>query len=188
MSSNIAVKRICEFCLNTFIAKTTVTRYCSLKCNSRHAKQKVRDLKVNVSDLEVKQTAALIEFKQEPAEFLTVKEASKLLHICTRTIYNIIYSGKIKAVRLSDRKLIIKRTEVDKIFEHSEIPVKIREKPKKPPHPKYCYSMGEAQEKFNFSETALNSLIKRNNIPKYQSGWYTYVLKSDLERIINQNR
>ncbi|MBB2147318.1 helix-turn-helix domain-containing protein [Pedobacter gandavensis] len=188
MSSNIAVKRICEFCLNTFIAKTTVTRYCSLKCNSRHAKKKVRDLKIKASDLEVKQTAALIEVKQEPAEFLTVKEASKLLNICTRTIYNIIYSGKIKAVRLSGRKIIIKRTEVDKIFEQSEIPVKIREKPKKPPHPKYCYTMDEAQEKFNFSEKALYSLIKRNNIPKYQSGWYTYVLKSDLERVINQNR
>lgn len=188
MSSNIAVKRICEFCLNTFIAKTTVTRYCSLKCNSRHAKKKVRDLKMKVSDLEVKQTAALIEVKQEPAEFLTVKEASKLLNICTRTIYNIIYSGKIKAVRLSDRKIIIKRTEVDKIFEQTEVPVKIREKTKKQPHPRFCYSMGEAQEKFNFSEAALYSLIKRNNIPKYQSGWYTYVLKSDLERVINQYR
>lgn len=188
MSSNIAVKRICEFCLNTFIAKTTVTRYCSLKCNSRHAKKKVRDLKIKASDMDVKETAALIEVKKEPAEFLTVKETSKLLNICTRTIYNIIYSGKIKAVRLSDRKIIIKRTEVDKIFEQSEIPVKIREKPKKQPHPRYCYSMGEAQEKFNFSEKALYSLIKRYNIQKFQSGWYTYVLKSDLERIINQNR
>ena len=143
---------------------------------------------MKVSDLEVKPTAALIEVKQEPAEFLTVKEASKLLNICTRTIYNIIYSGKIKVVRLSDRKIIIKRTEVDKMFEQSEVPVKIREKTKKPRHPRFCYSMGEAQEKFNFSEAALYSLIKRNNIPKYQSGWYTYVLKSDLERVINQNR
>ncbi|MET3113474.1 excisionase family DNA binding protein [Pedobacter sp. CG_S7] len=188
MSSNIAVKRICEYCRNTFIAKTTVTRYCTHKCNSRHSKQKVRELKIKVSEIEVKQAVDVIEAKQVPVEFLSVREASKLLNICTKTVYNIIYSGRIKAVRLSDRKIIIKRTEVDKVFEQSEIPVKIREKPKKKPHPRYCYTMAEAQEKFNFSETALFSLIKRNNIRKYQSGWYTYVLKSDLERIINQNR
>lgn len=139
-------------------------------------------------EIVVKQAVDVIEAKQLPTEFLSVREASKLLNLCTKTAYNIIYTGRIKAVRLSDRKILIKRTEVDKVFEQSEVPVKIREKPKRKPHPRYCYTMAEAQEKFNFSEIVLYSLIKRNNIQKYQSGWYIYVLKSDLERIINLSR
>ncbi|NRF37387.1 helix-turn-helix domain-containing protein [Pedobacter foliorum] len=116
MSSNLSIKRICEYCRNTFTAKTTVTRYCSLKCNSRHGKQKIREQKIKVSEVEVQSTIATSGTSLAPvAEFLTVKEVSKLVNLCTRTIYSLIYSGKIKAVRLSARKIIIKRKEVDKI-------------------------------------------------------------------------
>ncbi|QNK61144.1 helix-turn-helix domain-containing protein [Pedobacter sp. PAMC26386] len=121
-------------------------------------------------------------------EFLTIKQAAQLLGLCTKTLYNILQSGKIKAVRLSSRKTIIKRTEIDKIFEQPQFEVPAREKPKKNPHPKYCYKMAEAQDQFNCSEKALYDLIKRNNVNKFQNGWYTYVLKSDLHSIFNQNR
>ncbi|MBV8388972.1 MAG: hypothetical protein JO080_04140 [Mucilaginibacter sp.] len=36
MSSNFTVNRICEHCGNTFVAKTTVTRFCSKICNNRN--------------------------------------------------------------------------------------------------------------------------------------------------------
>nr|WP_294870294.1 helix-turn-helix domain-containing protein [uncultured Pedobacter sp.] len=151
MSSNLSLKRVCEYCGNTFTAKTTVTCYCSLKCNSRHGKQKARELKIKASEVEVRQTAAVMEAKPVPLEFLSVKEASKLLNICAKTIYNIIYSGRIKAVRLSDRKIIIKRTEIDKIFQQPEFLLKKREKPKKQPHPRYCYTM-VSSGKINFAK------------------------------------
>ncbi|ETZ22178.1 hypothetical protein N824_24950 [Pedobacter sp. V48] len=48
--------------------------------------------------------------------------------------------------------------------------------------------MAEAQEKFKLSEKALFDLINRNNISKHRNGWYTYVFKSDLERILNVNK
>nr|WP_157246909.1 hypothetical protein [Pedobacter panaciterrae] len=59
MSSNLSVKRICEYCGNTFTAKTTVARFCGMKCNSRHGKHRVRQLKIKASEIEVKQTVAL---------------------------------------------------------------------------------------------------------------------------------
>lgn len=188
MSSNLSVKRICEYCGNTFTAKTTVTRFCSLKCNSRNGKQRLRERKIKASENQVKQTIASGEAKQVSAEFLSVREASRLLGICTKTIYNIVYSGRIKAVRLSERKIMIKRSEIDKIFEQPEFLVKKIEKPKKQPPIRYCYNMAEAQEKFKLSEKALFDLINRNNISKHRNGWYTYVLKSDLERILNVNK
>lgn len=42
MSSNIEVVRICEYCKNDFIAKTTRTRYCSHLYNSRDYKLNVK--------------------------------------------------------------------------------------------------------------------------------------------------
>jgi hypothetical protein len=45
--------------------------------------------------------------------------------------------------------------------------------------------MSEAQDKFKISEGALYNLIKRNKIPKFRNGKYTYVKKIDLEKIFN---
>ncbi|MBB5634962.1 excisionase family DNA binding protein [Pedobacter cryoconitis] len=188
MSSNINIQRICEHCGKPFRAKTTVTRFCGTICNGRHAKQKIRDLKIKVSDKEVKENITSVINHPVLMEFLTIKQAAQLLGLCTKTLYNILQSGKIKAVRLSTRKTIIKRTEIDKVFEQSEFEAPIREKPKKNPHPRYCYTMAQAQDQFNCSEKALYDLIKRNNLSKFQDGWYTYVLKSDLHSIFNQNR
>lgn len=188
MSSNISIKRICEYCRKPFWAKTTVTRFCSHRCNSRQAKQKIRDLKIKASESEVKENlSAVANHHPILVEFLTVKQAAQILGLCTKTLYNIIQSGKIKAVKLSPRKIIIKRTEIDKVFEQPDFETLIREKPKKNPHPMYCYTMAEAQVKFNCSEKALYELIKRNNLSKFQEGWFTYVLKSDLNNIFKLN-
>jgi len=50
MSSNIEIKRICEFYKNEFTALTTRTRYCSHKCNIRHYKVLERNEKVEKSN------------------------------------------------------------------------------------------------------------------------------------------
>ena len=49
MSSNIRVSRICQFCEKEFIARTTVTKFCSHKCNSKAYKMKKRNEKVKTS-------------------------------------------------------------------------------------------------------------------------------------------
>ena len=185
MSSNITVKRVCEYCGAVFNAKTTVTRFCGISCNRKSGKERIRNMKIAGSEKQVREiltsSVSLVQ-----AEFLTVQEASKLLSMNPRTVYSIIRSGKLRAVQLSPRKIIIRRTDIDKLFELPEIPAKLVTKAKKAPHPRYCYTMSQAQEIFKFSEKAMYELIKRNNIPKYQKGWYTYVLKSDLNRIMNQ--
>lgn len=188
MSSNISIQRICEHCGKPFWAKTTVTRFCGTTCNSRHGKQRIRELKIKVSNAEVKENITSVINPPVLMEFLTIKQAAQLLGLCTKTLYNILDSGKIKAVRFSARKTIIKRTEIDKIFEQPEFQPPIREKPKKNPHPRYCYTMAQAQDQFNCSEKALYDIIKRNNLSKFQDGWYTYILKSDLHNIFKQNR
>ena len=117
MSSKIEVQRICQHCGNEFTARTTVTRYCSHRCNSAAHKASIKALKVEISnketDIIIKQPIELLKAK----DFLTVKEVAALLNCSVRSVYYYIGNGNIKAVSLSQRVTRIKRTDIDKLFE-----------------------------------------------------------------------
>ncbi len=82
MSSNIEVERICQFCGNAFVAKTTVTKFCSHRCSSLAYKQKKRESKVENSNYE---TLTQLNPANDPIlkerEFLTPRNAALLLGI-----------------------------------------------------------------------------------------------------------
>lgn len=116
MSSNIRVTRVCEYCGNAFIAKTTVTRSCSEYCAKRLYKVKRTESKIIKSNSET--NAILLQPIEElkAKEFLTVRDMAKLLNCSIRTAYNLINRDLIKAVNISERKTLIKRSEIDKLF------------------------------------------------------------------------
>lgn len=116
MSSNIRIERICQHCTTEFIAKTTVTKYCSDNCAKRAYKVRIRQEKIERSYQEtiIIKNTILSELNQK--EFLTVKDASLLLNCSIRTMYRLIAEGTVKAKKLSQRKTLIKRSELDKIF------------------------------------------------------------------------
>ncbi|MEB8345098.1 helix-turn-helix domain-containing protein [Flavobacteriaceae bacterium KMM 6898] len=116
MSSNIRVSRICEFCGNGFIAKTTVTKYCGDTCAKKAYKKRVRNKKISKSNIET------LKIKLEPLEvlqvrdYLTVKEAAMILNLSIRTTYRLIQEGELRAANLSERLIRIKRSEIDKLL------------------------------------------------------------------------
>lgn len=85
-------------------------------------------------------------------------------------------NGTIIAVNLAQRKTLIKRSEIDKLLEQPE-PVKydISE----------CYNPKEIHEKYGISESAIQKLIKRHNIPKIKKGWYAYVPKTIIDNLLS---
>lgn len=186
MSSNFTVQRVCEHCNGVFNAKTTVTRFCSRLCNRRSNKLKQRNnLMVDV-DLQV---VSILErpIKQLQArDFLSVGQTAKLLGTSETMVYNMINGGRLWAVNLSKRKTIIQRKEIDRLFEDVRPKVaKVEEFPRF--RIKDCYHMAEAQARFDISEAGLYNLIRRHKIDKYKRGWFTYVLKLDLDRIFMPN-
>ena len=116
MSSNIRVNRICQYCGKEFEARTTVTKTCSDQCAKKLYKQRQKEGKIQRSIAETMsvRTKPLEELKTK--EFLTVKDLSRLLSCSVRTAYNLISNGNIKAVNLAQRKTLIKRSEIDKLF------------------------------------------------------------------------
>ena len=182
MSSKIEVQRICQHCGNEFTARTTVTRFCSHRCGSLAHKQKVRAGKVEESNKQTQQVKNRPIEELKAKEFLTVREVARLLNCSVRSAYYYIESGTIKAVNLGQRITRVKRSEIDKLFEQPQ-PVK--------PQPEQmqfdiadCYNLTEVQSKYGISETALQNLIKRNSIPKIKKGWFAYVPKTVIDKLL----
>ena len=183
MSSKIEVQRICQHCGNEFTARTTVTRFCSHRCASAAHKQKVRAGKVEQSNKQTQQikTQPIEELKAK--EFLTVREVARLLNCSVRSAYYYIESGAIKAVNLGQRITRVKRSDIDKLFEQPQ-PLT--------PQPEQiqfdisdCYNLSEVLSKYGISETALQNLIKRNSIPKIKKGWFAYVPKTVIDKLLS---
>lgn len=183
MSSNIKIQRVCQHCGKEFTARTTVTKYCSHSCGSAAYKQKVKFCKVEQSNKQTQQikTKPIEELKAK--EFLTVREVALLLNCSIRSVYYHIENGNIKAVNLGQRITRVKRSEIDKLFEQPQ-----PEQPK--PEAKQfditdCYTINEVLEKYSISETALQNLIRRESIPKIKKGWYAYVPKPIIDKLLS---
>lgn len=183
MSSNIKIQRICQHCGNEFTARTTTTQYCGDACSKRAYKVRLRALKVEVSNKETQQIKSKPIEELKAKEFLTVREVARLLNCSVRSVYYYIESGTIKAVNLGQRITRVKRSEIDKLFEQPQ--------PFTPqPEQKQfdiadCYTITEVQSKYGISETAVQNLIKRNSIPKIKKGWFAYVPKTVIDKLLS---
>jgi len=183
MSSKIEVQRICQHCGNEFTARTTVTRFCSHRCASAAHKQKVRAGKVEQSNKQTQQIKIQPIEELKAKEFLTVREVARLLNCSVRSAYYYIESGIIKAVNLGQRITRVKRSDIDKLFEQ---PQPLTPQPKQMQFDiSDCYNLTEVQSKYGISETALQNLIKRNSIPKIKKGWFAYVPKTVIDKLLS---
>lgn len=98
-----------------FTAKTTKTRYCSHKCNSRGYKANVKGLRIEISNIETNKliTSPIEEIKAK--EFLSIKETYLLIGLSRRSLYRLIESKKLHIDKLGTRT-IIQRSEINKLF------------------------------------------------------------------------
>ncbi|OFY97851.1 MAG: DNA-binding protein [Bacteroidetes bacterium RIFCSPLOWO2_12_FULL_31_6] len=116
MSSNIKIPKICLHCENAFIAKTTVTKFCSNECAGKAYKLKKKKEKIKKVQKEEfnKSVGFNMEFIQAK-EFLSVKEACLLLGISRMTLYRHIRNNTIIPSKIGG-KVIIKREVINEIL------------------------------------------------------------------------
>jgi len=118
MSSNILVKRICEHCHKEFNAKTTTTRFCSLKCSSRNYKKRTREYKIQQAKMEYTEKKLCSTEEIESANvkpYLSIKEACLLLGAGDSTIRKLIKQGSIRT-SYSSGKDLIRRQDFENLF------------------------------------------------------------------------
>ena len=116
MSSNLRIEKICKYCGDLFIAKTTVTKYCSHDCNRKAYKRRQKLERLENSDIEtlISKLLPLLELQQK--QFLSIKETSKLLGVSYLVIHQQIKNKGIRSIQLNNR-VIIRRNDIDQLFE-----------------------------------------------------------------------
>jgi excisionase family DNA binding protein len=121
MSTNIRVKRKCEYCKQEFTAKTIRTRYCSHQCNSKAYKkikseEKIEGVKRALQiDPSGKFDSAFDYSTIRNKELLTIKETSAFLNITHVTLRRWLKEGVIHSSRIG-KKHLIKRSHLNQLI------------------------------------------------------------------------
>jgi excisionase family DNA binding protein len=112
MSTNIRVKRKCEYCKKEFTAKTIRTRYCSHQCNSRSYKkikatEKIEGVKRALQVDTAGKLASIFDYSTvQNKELLTIKETCAFLNITGVTLRRWLKEGIVKSSRIGKKHLI----------------------------------------------------------------------------------
>ena len=174
--SKFRVLRTCEFCGKEFYAQKVTTRFCSRRCNELAYKQRRRQRQITEAEARVLQKP--IE-EVGNKEFLSLQDTSVLFGITKRSVYNLIYNGVLQAFRLSSRMTLIRRADIEQIFESHVYTKKV--KPERKPITEF-YTTTEIKEKFGVSESWVFKIGKEKNIPKILHHGKTYWSKLHVEK------
>jgi excisionase family DNA binding protein len=115
MSSNIRISRICDYCGNEFVARTTVTKTCGHRCASALHKARKRGEQIERSNKETVQTISSKIIEVQNRDYLSIQDTCNLLGVSRWTVSRAIKDKRLKAVNLGKR-IVIKRTEIDHLF------------------------------------------------------------------------
>lgn len=175
-TSKFRVLRTCEFCGKEFYAQKVTTRFCSRRCNKLAYKQRRRQRQITEAEARVLQKP--IE-EVGNKEFLSLQDTSVLFGITKRSVYNLIYNGVLQAFKLSSRMTLIRRADIERIFESHVYTKKV--KPERKPITEF-YTTAEIKEKFGVSESWVFKIGKEKNIPKILHHGKTYWSKQHVEK------
>ena len=86
------------------------------------------------------------------------------------------------------KRTIIRRSDLEQLL--FEQPRTVAPQHEKQPEQKQfdiseCYNLTEVQSKYGISETALQNLIKRYEIPKIKKGLFAYVPKTVIDKLLS---
>ena len=161
------IKRKCEMCGATFIAKTLESKYCSKHCIDMAYKQKKAAAK------KAEQFKQIAQKVPDAREYISV------------AIYRLIKKGAIPYLNIGERLTRIKRTELEKMFPKREEPI---EKDKPLPRlyslePEDCYTIGEISKKYRIDDSTVWAHIRKYSIPTRQIGNYVYAPKKEIDKL-----
>lgn len=112
MSSNIRVQRICQHCGIEFTARTTITLYCSHRCNRVAYKAKQRATKVEQSNSETQRVKIQPIEQLKAKAFLSIADTCKLIGISRSTVYRMIERGDL-IIGKAGKRIIIRRSDLE---------------------------------------------------------------------------
>ena len=187
MSSNIKIERICEWCGNRFMAQTTVTRFCSKRCSEHSYKERMRQKKMALSNMETSQCN--LDRKSKDKDFLTPTETAQYLGVGRTYIYDCINRGKIKVTRIG-RKTLISKADIQAMFDFLTPKENTSSEPaeKKSKSLADFYTRAEIREKYGVKDSWIYKVVAENNVPKTILRGKAYFSKSHIDRLFSPRK
>ncbi|MES2457571.1 MAG: helix-turn-helix domain-containing protein [Bacteroidota bacterium] len=191
MSSQITVPRICEFCHQQFIAKTTTTRFCSLRCNSRNYKATLRALKIENSN---QQTVHAVQQQKLPLmekALLTVMDVAELLGFSNKSVYQLINSGQLKVVKVTARKTRIRCEDFKEFVAFRGVAPSAEKAKVTADRPEQltrqnCYSIPELIDLFKKNRGDLYVFLKRARVSRIKIKKEVFFSKSEADKLFRK--
>ena len=178
-SAKYEIKRKCEWCGATFLAKTLDSRYCCKACSDKAYNQKRAD------EQKRKQMDEVIAQIPDGRDYISVAEAEAMFGVCKETIRRLIRKGEIPHINIG-----VRLTRISKSALLERLP--LREKPidrniALPKiynlEPEDCYTIGEIAKKFGMNDSSVYAHIRKYSIPTRQIGNFVYAPKTEIDRI-----
>ena len=102
--------RKCAHCGKVFTTKSGMQKFCSEEC----AEQAKEARKKRQRDF-LRAVEPIMELQQQ--EYLTFSKAAILLGCTRQYVYKLVEQGKLPASRLSSRMSLVRRSDIEKMFE-----------------------------------------------------------------------
>ena len=102
--------RKCAYCGKVFTTNSGMQKYCSEEC----AEQAKETKKKRNRDF-LRAVEPVMELQQQ--EYLTFSKAAVLLGCTRQYVYKLVEQGKLPASRLSSRMALVRRSDIEKMFE-----------------------------------------------------------------------
>lgn len=187
-TSNIRIKKVCEWCGKEFEAQKCTTRFCCKRCAEHAYKERQRQQRKR--ETETKVIESIIREKEKAVEdkvYLSVQETADLMGVKRNAIYQLIYRGKLKAYRLTSRVTRISRKDIEDVLNTN--PYVRNSKAKSLATDENgdaiseFYTTKEIIEKFGVSNSWVFAQAKRHNIPKVYHRGKTLWSKAHCDRV-----
>lgn len=187
-TSNIRIKKVCEWCGKEFEAQKCTTRFCCKPCAEHAYKDRQRQQRKRETETKVIET--IIREKEKAVEdkiYLSVQETADLMGVKRNAIYQLIYRGKLKAYRLTSRVTRISRKDIEDVLNtnlyvrNSKVKSLVRDE--NGDTISEFYTTKEIMEKFSVSNSWVFAQGKTHNIPKVYHRGKTLWSKVHCDRV-----
>lgn len=122
--STFRILKQCGMCGQMFEAQKVSTKYCSHRCSAGHYKLRLKLARKANAEAQLVQpvafkpkTNAISRAAIREKDFLTVPELAALLGCSKPTAYKMVRSGNIKAVNIAQKKTLISKAALEKLFQ-----------------------------------------------------------------------
>lgn len=180
MRAKEPIRKLCACCGKEFQASRQDTLYCSHDCNRKAYRETKRKevitlTKTLVSKKKIEQ--AVVDLSNR--EYLSISEAARLLGWCKQSVYNYCHKGIIPAKRISQRTTLIRRKDIESLFDEIE-PYEILTTGERKPIDDW-YTLDDITEKYGLLRHRIRKIINAEEIPTKKDGTRTLIAKGKID-------